>query len=59
VWRKQVRVAFHNKRLTIADATVLRCLVEPTAILDPAAWQADNLDVGQLLVRVYCRETRV
>jgi hypothetical protein len=57
-WRKAVRLAFHNKRITITDGTVLRCLVEPAAILDLAAWQTENLDVGQLLIRVYCRETR-
>jgi len=58
-WRKAVRVAFNHKRpFTITDGKIEWCLVEPAAVIDPAAWQADNLDVGQLLIRVYCREAR-
>ena len=57
LWRQQIRLGFHNKRLAAAG-TVWKGVVEPRAVVDPGLFHDENLDVQQLLVRVLSREAR-
>ena len=57
LWRKQIRDAFHEKPMPLADGRVWQCLWEPLAIIDPTAFD-QNLFVSAMTIRAIAREVR-
>lgn len=57
LWRKQIRDAFDDQPLIMADARTWKCVWEPLAIIDPASF-AENLFVSAFTIRVFAREVR-
>lgn len=55
--RQTIRDAFHNQPLA-GVSTVWKCEVEPQHVIDPGPFHDQNLDIGQLLIRVRSRERR-
>lgn len=60
-WRQRVWRKFHRLRLdnfSEVGVSQVGCIVQPSALFLPTEYAKENLDVCQLLIRAWFRETR-